>query len=158
MYLKMKEEIKEAMKSKDTIKRDCLKMVIGKAKSIKKEKYPNDTEDIVANDIIVQAVQSEIKQLNQTLEALKGQELCNLHKETTLKMSILSAYLPKMMSEDEVAEAVTNILLRNKCNSFGMMMKVVMAELKGKADNKVIKSTVERFNKAIDELNNVLLN
>lgn len=145
MYLKMKEEIKEAMKSKDTIKRDCLKMVIGKAKSIKKEKYPNDTEDMVANDIIVQAVQSEIKQLNQTLEALKGQELCNLHKETTLKMSILSAYLPKMMAENEVEKAVSEILAAGNYNSFGEKMRVVMAELKGKADNKVIKKVVEQY-------------
>lgn len=145
MYLKMKEEIKEAMKSKDTIKRDCLKMVIGKAKSIKKERYPNDTEDMVANDIIVQAVQSEIKQLNQTLEALKGQELCNLHKETTLKMSILSAYLPKMMAENEVEKAVSEILATGNYNSFGEKMRVVMAELKGKADNKVIKKVVEQY-------------
>lgn len=145
MYLKMKEEIKEAMKSKDTIKRDCLKMVIGKAKSIKKERYPNDTEDMVANDIIVQAVQSEIKQLNQTLEALKGQELCNLHKETTLKMSILSAYLPKMMAENEVERAVSEILAAGNYNSFGEKMRVVMAELKGKADNKVIKKVVEQY-------------
>lgn len=145
MYLKMKEEIKEAMKSKDTIKRDCLKMVIGKAKSIKKEKYPNDTEDMVTNDIIVQAVQSEIKQFNQTLEALKGQELCNLHKETTLKMSILSAYLPKMMAENEVEKAVSEILATGNYNSFGEKMRVVMAELKGKADNKVIKKVVEQY-------------
>lgn len=145
MYLKMKEEIKDAMRNKDAIKRDCLKMVIGKAKSIKKEKYPNDTEDMVANDIIVQAVQSEIKQFNQTLEALKGQELCNLHKETTLKMSILSAYLPKMMTENEVEKAVSEILATGNYNSFGEKMRVVMAELKGKADNKVIKKVVEQY-------------
>lgn len=145
MYLKIKDEIKAAMKNKDVIKRDCLKMVIGKAKSIKKERYPNDTEDAVSDDIILQAVRSEIKQLNQTLDALKGKELCNLHNETTLKMSILSAYLPKMMTEDEVVKAVSEILAAGNYNSFGEKMRVVMAELKGKADNKVIKKVVEQY-------------
>ena len=145
MYLKIKEEIKDAMRNKDTIKRDCLKLVIGKAKSIKKERYPNDTEDMVSNEIIIQAVQSEIKQLNQTLEALKGKELCNLHNETTIKIGILSVYLPKMMTEDEVVNEVSKILAAGNYSSFGEKMRVVMAELKGKADNKIIKQIVEQY-------------
>lgn len=38
MYEKIKADIKEAMKNKDVIKRDCLKMVVDKARAIQKEK------------------------------------------------------------------------------------------------------------------------
>ena len=42
LYLQIKEEIKTAMKNKDTEKRDVLKMVVDKAKAIVKEKNPTN--------------------------------------------------------------------------------------------------------------------
>lgn len=145
MYTKIKAEIKEAMKTKDTIKRDALKMVVDKAKSIKKETHPNDTTEIIPDDMIVTAVNKEIKQLNQTKDSLKGKEDSNLYKETEIKIAILSTYLPKMMTKEEVEKAVESILSTGEYSNFGARMKVVMSELRGKADNKVIKEAVESF-------------
>lgn len=145
MYNKIKNEIKEAMKNKDTVKRDVIKMVVNKAKSIKKEQYPNDTTEIISNDIIVNAINKEMKQLNQTKDSLKGREDTDLYKETEIKISILSEYLPKMMTREEVDRTVYNILTGGNYNTFGEKMKVCMSELKGKADNKLIKEIVEKY-------------
>lgn len=145
MYSKIKAEIKEAMKNKDTIKKDVLKMVVDKAKTIIKEKNPHDTAETIPNDVIVTAVNKEIKQLNQTKDSLKGREDTDLYKETESKIAILSEYMPKMMSKEEVVEAVNKILSNGEYNNFGLKMKTVMAELKGKADNKIIKEVVETF-------------
>ena len=145
MYTKIKNEIKEAMKNKDVIKRDVLKMVVDKAKSLKKEQYPNDTTEAISDEYIVSAINKEIKQLNQTKDSLKGREDSDLYKETDIKISILSDYLPKMMSAKEVALAVSDILSNNLYSSFGEKMKACMSELKGKADNKVIKEAVEKY-------------
>lgn len=143
MYIKFKNEIKEAMKNKDTLKKDCLRMVVDKAKSIKKEKYPNETLDIMPDEYIIQAIQKEIKQLNQTKDALKGNELCDLYKETVSKIDILNEYLPRQMTREEVEKAVHEILDNNDYVNFGMAMKLVMSQLRGKADNKLIKEVVE---------------
>lgn len=145
MYTKIKSELKEAMKTKDTIKRDVLKMVIDKAKTITKEKNPHDTGESISDEVIVTAINKEVKQLNQTKDALKGKEDTDLYKETEIKIAILSEYLPKMMSKEEVEESVKKILNGGEYANFGMMMKACMAELKGKADNKVIKEVVEAF-------------
>ena len=147
MYTRIKTQIKEAMKAKDNVKRDVLKMVVDKAKSIKKENNPNDTTDIVSDDIIVTAINKEMKQLNQTKDALKGREDTDLYKETEIKISILSEYLPKMMTKEEVEEAVARILSEGDYPNFGLMMKATMAELKGKADNKIIKEVVDMYKK-----------
>lgn len=133
------------MKSKDTTKRNVLKMVVDKAKSLRKEKYPNDTTEIISDEFIVNAVNKEIKQLNQTKDSLKGRENTDLYRETEIKISILSDYLPKMMTKEEVEIEVKRILSNNEYNNFGVMMKAVMSELKGKADNKVIKEVVEIY-------------
>lgn len=145
MYLKIKNQIKEAMKNKDTIKRDVLKMVVDKAKSAKKEKYPNDTTELISDDFILTAINKEIKQLNQTKDALKGKEDTDLYKETEIKISILSKYLPKMMTKEEVDKAVSDILSNYNYPDFGSKMRACMITLKGKADNKTIKEAVEKF-------------
>lgn len=145
MYLKIKAEIKEAMKSKNTEKRDVLKLVVDKAKTIVKEKNPHDSCENISNDIMIQAINKEIKQLNQTKDSLKGKEDSELYIDTVRRIEMLSAYLPKMMTREEVEKAVANILSTGEYSNFGMKMKACMTELKGKADSKVIKEVVENF-------------
>lgn len=145
MYVKIKAEIKEAMKSKDITKRDALKMVIDKARAIQKEKNPINTPEIIPDEIMIQAIQKEVKQLNQTKDALKGRENTDLYIKTTDEMAILSSYLPTQMTREEVEKAVFDIISKGEYPNFGMKMKAVMAELKGKADNKLIKEVVETY-------------
>ena len=145
MYIKIKSQIKESMKNKDVDKRDVLKMVVDKAKTIVKEKNPNDSSDSIPNEIIIQAINKELKQLRQTKDSLKGKENSELYLTTLKKISILEMYLPKMMGIDEVQKEVERILSIGDYPNFGAKMRAVMAELKGKADNKLIKEIVETF-------------
>ena len=148
MYTTIKNKIKEAMKNKDIVTRDCLKMVIDKARSIHKEKIPNDTPEIIPDDIIIQAIKKEVRQLAQTLESIKGKnedKFVQVAQTTSHKISILSAYLPSQMTREEVDKAVYNILTGGNYPDFGSKMKAVMHELKGKADNKLIKEIVETY-------------
>lgn len=145
LYTEIKSQIKEAMKAKDTIKKDVLKLVVDKAKAIIKETNPHDDGNYIPDDIIIKAINKEIKQLNQTKDILKGKEDTELYKTTVKKISILENYLPKMMTKEEVEKAVAIILSAEEYPNFGMKMKAVMSELKGKADNKMIKEAVESF-------------
>lgn len=148
MYVKIKAEIKEAMKSKDTVKRDALKMVVDKARAIQKEQNPIDTPETIPDEIMIQAIQKEQKQLAQTLDSIKGKtegKYVEIAQTTTHKMAILSSYLPTQMTREEVEKAVSDIISKGEYPNFGMKMKAVMAELKGKADNKLIKEVVEAY-------------
>ena len=148
LYTVIKTQIKEAMKSKDVIKRDVLKMVIDKARSIKKEQYPNDTSEHISDEIIIQAINREMKQLAQTFDSIKGKtedKFVKIAQTTQHKMEILSAYLPTQMTREEVEKAVSDIISKGNYPNFGMKMKAVMSELKGRADNKLIKEVVETY-------------
>lgn len=145
IYEKVREELKDAMKNKDVDRRDVLKMVINKAKEIVKKSNPHDQCENISDDDMLKAIQKEIKQLNQTKDALKGMENTDLYSKTANEITILSAYLPQLMSENEVEEAVKSILSIGNYSNFGAKMKAVMSELKGKADNKIIKEVVERY-------------
>ena len=140
MYNKIMSEIKDAMKNKETDKRDVLKMAVAKAQAITKESKCD-----VDNSIMMTAIQKELKQLSQTKDSLKGKEDSDLYKSTLYKIEILNAYLPKMMDEEAVAETVELLLSNKGINNKGAAMKIVMSDLKGKADNKVISKCVDEF-------------
>ena len=147
MYTKIKAEIKNAMKNHDVDKKDCLKMVMDKAQAIMKEKNPTGTVITIPDDILIQAIQKEMKQLAQTKQILveNGKENSELYTKTALKMEILNGYLPKQMTKEEVEKAVSDILSNGEYGSFGEKMKICMVTLKGKADNKLIKEVVEKY-------------
>lgn len=147
LHEQIKSEIKDAMKNKDAIKRDCLRMVIDKAKTIMRDVHNVKDFSIIPDDVLIDAINKEYKQQCQTKTALEGREGTVLYEETDIKMNILNAYLPKQMSVDEVSVAVNDILSNEDCNNFGMAMKLVMSKLKGKADNKMIKEAVESYMK-----------
>lgn len=91
---------------------------------------------------MIQAIQKEQKQLAQTLDSIKGKnedKFVEIAQITNNKMAILSAYLPTQMTREEVEKVISDIISKGEYPNFGMKMKAVMAELKGKADNKLIK-------------------
>lgn len=152
LYLQIKKEIKTAMKNKDTEKRDVLKMVVDKAKAIVKEKNPTNVTEDIPDDVILQAIQKEVKQLNQTKDALKGKENTNLYASTTLKIGILSEYLPTQMTENELEKYIeselielTGVNVEISPKIKGMVMKNIMPKLKGKADSRLINQVVDRL-------------
>lgn len=149
LYQKIKLQIKEAMINKDTDTKDVLKMVIDKARAIKKEQSPNDDSLSIEDDIILRAINKELKQLEQTEEILAKISASNdlkLRLSTSNKITILRSYLPKRMTKEEIDNKVAEILNAGSYYNFGEKIKAVMSELKGKADNKMIKEAVEKYN------------
>jgi len=152
MYHVIKAEIKRSMKNKDIIRKDVLKMVLDKARAIIKQKNPTNTDEIIQDDVILQAVQQEYNQLKKAIDEMNKKDTENgntnckdsdYYHTTKLKISILHDYLPKQMTREEVVAAVHEILDGGDYVNFGMMMKAVMSQLRGKADAKLIKEVVE---------------
>ena len=147
LYSQIQAAIKEAMKSKNVVKRDALKMVVNKSQAIAKEKKID-----ISDDIVLDGIQRELKQLNQTKDSLAGKEDCDLYKTTMEKIQILQSYLPKMMSEDEITAFVeselielisVNVQISPKIK--GVVMKNIMPQLKGKADGKLVNTVIDRL-------------
>lgn len=139
LYTEIQNAIKETMKSKEVDKKDVLKMVVAKAQAIAKESKCDITDSI-----ILDGIQKELKQLNQTKDSLTGREDSELYKSTVYKIEVLNGYLPKMMTENEVRAAISYIVdTTNVELNKGALMKAVMPKLKGKADGKIISKCVD---------------
>lgn len=143
MYNKIMSEIKEAMKNKETDKKDVLKMALTKAQNIAKENKCDAT-----NDIILDAIKKELKQLDQTKKSLEGKEDSDLYKSTVYKIEVLNKYLPDMLSRKDVMLRVVVLLEDERVKNKGEAMKIIMKELKGKADNRDISECVDEYLKS----------
>lgn len=138
MIKKINEEIKQAMINKDASKRDVLRAVKSTAGLLSKEVH---TE--VNDEHVMAAIKKEMKALSGTLAALDGKKGVEAAvKDAEYRMSILEEYMPKMLTKEEVMEILTPVIRGLESPNMGAAMKAAMAELKGKADGKVIKEVV----------------
>lgn len=138
---KLNIDIKSAMIEKDNDKKDELRAIKSAASLLAKEKHVE-----VSDEFILDAAKKEMKQLNQTIASLKGKENTDLYKSTAYRIKIVETYLPKQMTEDEIREAIVKIIKTvDKDANFGVKMKAVMSELKGKADGKLIQNILKNM-------------
>lgn len=101
LYETVMSNIKDAMKEKNTILKDVLKQVQTKAQATAKE---SKTE--ITDEIVIDAINKELKQLNQTFDLIKDKTESDLFKSTVEKINILTDYLPEQLLEDEIANEI----------------------------------------------------
>ena len=62
-------------------------------------------------------------------------------------MAVLEKYMPKQLTEDEVAQIVRDAIAGQDVSSLKMgdVMKLVMPKVKGRADGKLVSQTVRKI-------------
>ena len=121
-----------AMKAKDKARKEAISSLISAAKKVAIDEGRRD-------DIKPALVDSVILKELDTCPASRE----DLKAEYQFRYDVISEYAPKQMSADEVKayikEKFADVLATK---SKGAIMKAVMADMKGKADGKVINQTV----------------
>lgn len=96
---------------------------------------------------VLSILQKEMKQRRETLEEIVGTDRQDLIDETKAEMAVLQKYLPAELSEEEIRKAVKESVeaLAPEQRNMGSAMKAAMAQLKGRADGKVINRIVREI-------------
>jgi uncharacterized protein YqeY len=143
---KLSDDLKQAMKSGDTVKRGTLRMLmaaINNAEIAKKGPLPD-------NDILG-VIAKEVKQHQESITSFKQGNRPDLVEKEEAEMAILQTYLPEQLSrEDIVAEArqVIESIGAQGPGDKGKVMQQLMPRMKGRADGKEINEVVtELLNK-----------
>lgn len=134
-YDKIQADIKEAMLSKNTVKRDCLRSLVSEIKNQTVNAGKELTEDVVVN-----CVKKAVKMHNDSIEQFTANGRAELAAKETEELGYLNAYLPKMLSEDEVKALVDSILktVEPVKKNFGLVMKQLPAEADKKFASKYL--------------------
>lgn len=135
----LQKEMIAAMKAKDKPRKESISALVS---AVKKAGIDGGCRDDIPEELADQVILKEIKTVKEQIDACPA-ERTDLLEEYKARNAVMSEFAPKLLSPDEVRELLSAkfaevLATKNK----GMIMKTVMAELKGKADGKVISEAV----------------
>ena len=136
------EDLKTSMKEKDNLRKNTITMLRSRIKQ-----YEVDNREDANDDLIMQMIQKELKERSDTLESLKDSNRDDLIEDTKAEIAILEKYLPKQLSDDELAEIIEKIIADTKAESIKDMGKV-MASAKEQIGSR---ATPKRMSEIIKE-------
>lgn len=134
-------DLKQAMKDKDTLKKDIVQMVRAGVLQLEKD---NKVE--AADEDVMTVITKEIKKLNDVIPDFEKAGRQDLLDEANKKIAILKAYLPEQMSEDAIKQLIMQAVETTGAVSvkdMGKVMGAVSAQTKGRADNKLVSQLVK---------------
>ncbi len=99
------DDLKTSMKEKDTLRKNTITMLRSRIKQ-----YEVDNREDANDDIVMQLIQKELKERSDTLESLKDSNRDDLIESTKQEIDVLMKYLPKQLSDDELAEKIAQII------------------------------------------------
>jgi len=100
----------------------------------------------VSADAEIKLLTKAAKQRKESAEVYAGQGRADLEKIELDELAVIEKYLPKQLSEDEIAAKLKEIIAEVGANGPGDMGKVMGAATKafaGTADNKVVSALVK---------------
>ena len=147
LHQQIREEIKEAMKAKDTIRLGVIRgLVAGFTNELVSLKRMPDGE--LSDDEALNVIRRGVKQRKDSIDQFTKGGRVDLADSEKAELAILETYLPAQMSKDEVlkiAEAKKNEMAITDKSKSGQLMSAIMKELKGKADGNLVKSVVDEI-------------
>lgn len=143
-FNELQKEMIAALKAGEKVRKNAISNLIA---AIKKVAIDEGTRDDISEELVNRVILKEIKSIKEQIDSCPA-ERTDLKEEYQTNFDIISAFAPKQLDADEIKKIITEkfsdvIATGNK----GMIMKAVMAELKGKADGKLINQVVAELTK-----------
>ena len=139
---KLQKAMIEAMKARDAERKEAISLLVA---AVKKAAIDAGTRDNIPEELVDQVILKELKATKEQIDTCPAsrQDLLQQYK---FKLSVVEEFAPKQLGAEEIEKILTEkfadvIATKNR----GMIMKSVMAELKGKADGKLISEVVAKL-------------
>jgi uncharacterized protein YqeY len=136
------QDMKEAMKEKNTIRKNTIQLVRSGVLQIEKDKQI-EMDDEGVFDIIVK----ELKKRRDSLPDFEKSGRTDLIEDLKKEIDILVAYLPEQLSDEDVEKIIKEAIQEIGAvtmKDMGKVMSAVTPKLKGRADNKKVSELVKQ--------------
>ena len=141
---KINEDLKSAMKEGDKTKLTTVRSI--RALILEFEKSGMGKE--LTREEEIKLLSSAAKKRKDSIEQFKNAGRNDLAEKEEAELNILMSYLPKQLTEEEIDKEVKRIgeeINAISKDDFPKLMPEVMKQLKGKADGKLVKKSVENY-------------
>ncbi len=138
----LQQDMIAAMKAREKSKKDSISALVA---AVKKVAIDEGCREDVPEELVDRVILKELKTVKEQIDTCPA-DRTDLLAEYQARYDVMSQYAPQMMSAEEVTSYITShfaevAATKNK----GQIMKAVMAELKGKAEGKVINEVVAKL-------------
>ena len=139
----IKKDMIEASKKGDVDSTNILKLAIA---SIKNEEIAKGSK--LSDEEILKVLRKEESKIKDSIAEFTKMGRKDLIERESRQLKVISSYLPKLMSREEIEKVVSKIVADTHAEglkSIGAVMGIVMKELQGKADGSTVKEVVQEF-------------
>jgi uncharacterized protein YqeY len=136
-------DLKDAMKNKDSIRKDTIQII--RAAILKVEKDKRITlDDQGVSEILIK----ELKRTRDALSEIEKSGRPDLIEKTRREIEIIQQYMPEQLTEEQVETIVKEAIMETGAESakdIGSVFRIVMPKVKGRADGSLVNSIVKKL-------------
>ena len=140
---KLNEDLKQAMRDKEVVKRDSIRAINTMIKQIEV-----DERRVLDDAEIIKLVQRGIKQREEAISQYSAASRTDLVEKEQSQIDVFMIYLPKQLNDEELEAGMRDVIQEVKAESIKDMGKVMGAASKkfaGVADGKRINEMVKKL-------------
>ncbi len=133
-------DLKTAMKSGDTQRKDALRLVMAAIKQVEV-----DTRTELSDEQIYGVLASEAKKRRDSLTEMRQAGRHDLADQEQMELTLIESYLPRQLSHEELETEARKAIEETGAKTgkdMGNVMKVLMPRVKGRADGKLVNEVV----------------
>ncbi len=132
------EMMKNAMRARDQVRLDTVRFMLSQIKNVE-----IDLKREMTDEEIISLLKKEVKNRKEAMDQFLAGGRQDLVDEETGKLAIIQEFLPAEMSDEELQKIVQEVVDSNQGKEFGLIMREVMAKVKGQADGSRVSGMVK---------------
>ncbi len=140
---KLMEDLKEAMKEKEVLKKNVVQMIRAAILQVEKDKQIE-----LNDDQILEIIAKEAKKRKDSLSDYEKSGRQDLIDQVKQEIEIISEYLPKQLSKEEITNIVKEVIAETGATTtkdMGKVMKIAKERIGTRADGKDISDAVKKI-------------
>ena len=142
MKSKLADDMKQAMRDKDTLRRDVIRYLRSEVRNqeIKDQKELDDAG-------VIQVLSRQAQQRRDSIEIYRDAERHDLVDKEESELSVIAAYLPQQLTSAEIADLVRQVVAEVGAtgpDDMGKVMGAIMPRVRGKAEGREVNSVVRQ--------------
>ncbi len=133
-------DLKEAMRNKEALKRTVLRTMLSEIRNAE-----INSQTTLDEEGIISVLTKQVQQRKDSVEAYEAANRQDLVNKETEEINIISVYLPEQLPQEEVEQIVEAAISQSGASSLddmGKIMGLVMPQVRGRADGKIVNSIV----------------
>ena len=135
MKNKLNADLKSAMKNREMLRLDTIRLV---KKNIQELETSVGHNGEATDAEVMKIISKLVKQGKDSAEQYKSADRMDLYDCEMEQVAVLEGYLPKQMTDDEIAVEVDKVMSETGSTNMGVLMKELNTRLAGRADGKTI--------------------